>query len=219
MTDAVVLLSGGLDSTVLLAREFTRSRPEVVALAVDYGQRHVRELDAARAVAARYAVRLEVADLRPIARMFAGSALTDPARPVPADDLRATVVPNRNAILLMVAVGLAVTEGCPRVLTAVHAGDRAVYPDCRPAFVQAASKAARLGTEGFGDVTVEAPFVRMSKADVVWTGAALGAPLGATWSCYVGGARHCGRCSACTTRARAFAEADIPDPTDYEVAL
>ena len=216
----VVLLSGGLDSTVLTARLVKSVGAENVdALGVNYGQRHERELRSAVAVAASLGVRYDVIDLAGLGPALA-SALTSPGASVPhghytASNMAATVVPNRNAILLMVAAGVAAARGRAAVATAVHAGDHHVYPDCRPEFIAAASVAASKGTEGIGDVHVVAPFVDRTKASIVRMGELLGAPLDLTWSCYEGGAIHCGRCGTCVERAEAFHLAGVPDPTTY----
>lgn len=212
-----VLLSGGLDSTTALALRHAAGTA-ALAVSVNYGQRHARELDAAAAIAARYDVDHTVIDLAGWGRMLSGSALTDPDVAVPhghyADEsMRATIVPNRNAVLLMAAAGVALAEGCDTVVTAVHAGDHPVYPDCRPAFITAAKAAMELGTDG--KVTLDAPFVAMSKTAIAGLGAELSAPLGSTWSCYEGGQHHCGRCGTCVERREAFTDAGIPDPTVY----
>ena len=214
----VVLLSGGLDSTVLVGW-LLNQRNDVDTVSFDYGQRHRRELDAARAVAERYGVRHDVVDLTGVGRLLTGSALTDdvavPHGHYAADNMAATVVPNRNMILLSVAVGIAAARGHQSVATAVHAGDHAVYPDCRPEFTRMASMTAQAATEGYGDVDILAPFVRRSKTDIAGLGADLDAPLNLTWSCYEGGDRHCGRCGTCVERWEAFRNAGIDDPTDY----
>ena len=212
---AVVLLSGGMDSTALAALVADEG---FHAVSVDYGQRHRVELAAAAAVAAYYGAPHTVADLTTLRGILGGSALTDDAVAVPhghyaADTMAATVVPNRNAILLNVAAGYAVAHGADRVLTAVHAGDHFVYPDCRPEFIAAAADAVRLGTDGA--VTIEAPFVTKTKADIAGIGASLGAPLHLSWSCYEGGDVHCGRCGTCVERAEAFHHAGVDDPTVY----
>ena len=218
MPSTITLLSGGLDSTVLAA-DLTRRGVAVDAVSVHYGQRHARELDAAAAVAGRLGIRHDVIDLSVLRDHLTGSALTDtiavPEGHYAEDTMRATVVPNRNAILLSVAVGLAVARGARTVATAVHAGDHFVYPDCRPAFIDAISDAARTGTAGFGDVTVEAPFVDATKADIARVGANIGAPIELSWSCYRGGDVHCGRCGTCVERNEAFRHAGITDPTVY----
>lgn len=211
----VVLLSGGMDSTALAST----LRGDFHAVSVNYGQRHgTRELQAARAVADHYGAPHTVVDLSTLRGILGGSALTSADVDVPDGHyaeatMGATVVPNRNAILLMVAVGYAQAHGCDRVLTAVHAGDHPVYPDCRPAFVTAADVAARFGTDGA--VRIEAPFVNISKADIAATGAERDAPFHLTWSCYKGGEVHCGTCGTCVERAEAFHLAGVPDPTQY----
>jgi 7-cyano-7-deazaguanine synthase len=215
----IVLLSGGLDSTALVAHMLAAGE-RVHALSVHYGQRHVRELEAATAVADYYDIRHDVVDLGGVGALLAGNALTDDAVDVPdghyaEDSMRATVVPNRNAIMLSVAVGVASSRGAQKVATAVHAGDHFVYPDCRPEFIRAISFASQLGTATFGDVRVIAPFVTMSKTRIAGHGIALGAPLILSWSCYKGGDVHCGTCGTCGERREAFREAGLVDPTIY----
>lgn len=216
---AIVLLSGGMDSTALVGHLLALGHT-VDALAVDYGQRHRRELEAARDVCDHYRIRYTIADLTAVGRLLTGSALTDPSIPVPhghyqAESMRSTVVPNRNAIFLSVAVGVAAARGAQFVATAVHAGDHAIYPDCRPEFITAADQAALTGTAGYGDVHIIAPFVRSTKTEIAALGKKLDVPFGLTWSCYEGGDAHCGRCGTCTERIEAFAAAWIPDPTVY----
>ncbi len=215
---ALVLLSGGLDSTVLVAHLLDHGEG-VEALGIDYGQRHNRELTAAAAVAEHYGIRFDVLDLTALTRHLTGSALTDPTVPVPdghyADvTMTSTVVPNRNATLLMAAVSVAVARGIPKVATAVHAGDHPIYPDCRPGAMHALASAAEECTDGA--CTIIAPFVSRSKTDVARVGARLSAPMHLTWSCYRGGDWHCGTCGTCTERREAFTDAGIPDPTTYQ---
>jgi 7-cyano-7-deazaguanine synthase len=218
---AVSLASGGLDSTTLAY--FLRNESyEPLLLSVDYGQRHAREIEAAMVVAARLGVEHNVVDLRGLRALLSGSALTDPDVAVPyghyaADNMRITVVPNRNAILLSVAFGMAVARGASVVAAAMHAGDHAIYPDCRPQFVSAFNAMEKLATEGFGDPDLQfrAPFVEMTKADIVKLGDQLGVPFAYTWSCYEGGARHCGQCGTCVERREAFQLAGVTDPTEY----
>ena len=215
----IVLLSGGMDSTVLAAHLLGAGAP-VDAVSIHYGQRHDKELTAAAAVAGALGIRHDVVDLSALRPHLSGSALTDDTVSVPeghytAPSMAATVVPNRNAIMLMVAAGIASARRHQAVATAVHAGDHPVYPDCRPEFIGAADRAARLGTAGFGDVAVVAPFVTWSKADIALRGHQLGAPTGLSWSCYQGGDIHCGRCGTCVERAEAHYLAGVPDPTTY----
>lgn len=214
---SVVLLSGGIDSTTALAVATATTTP-VLALSVDYGQRHRREVDAAARVASHYRVPHTVLDLTGWGGLLTGSALTDTTVAVPdggdmgpgASD---TVVPNRNAVLLMSAVGIAQSRGASEVWVAVHAGDHTVYPDCRPEFIEAADRTARVATEG--RVRIVAPFVRSTKADIVRVAGQVGAPLHLSWSCYEGGGTHCGRCGACRGRRAGFQEAGVVDPTVY----
>lgn len=217
MIGTLVLFSGGMDSTALLAQTVGQGG-EVQAVSINYGQRHAKELSSAAAVADRMGVRWNVVDLSVLAQSLT-SALTGSAE-VPhghyaEDNMTATVVPNRNAIMLMVAVGIAASRGLDRVATAVHAGDHPIYPDCRPEFVEAASHAAQLGTAGLGDVRIVAPFVNITKADIVSLGREYGAPFELSWSCYEGGEVHCGRCGTCVERAEAFHLAGEADPTTY----
>jgi 7-cyano-7-deazaguanine synthase len=221
---AVAVVSGGLDSAVL-AYHLRADGWELRLLSFDYGQRHARELDFARRLATHLGARHDTVDVRSAGALLSGSALTDDEVEVPEghytdETMRTTVVPNRNAIFVSVAVGVAVAEGADAVGLGVHAGDHPIYPDCRPEFVAAAERLALVANEGFltGDFRVVTPFLHWSKADIVRRGAELGVPFADTWSCYRGGARHCGRCGTCVERHEAFELARIPDPTDYEPA-
>jgi 7-cyano-7-deazaguanine synthase len=218
---AVVLASGGLDSTTLAYYLLDRGT-RVRMLSFDYGQRHARELECARQVAAWLQAPHDIADLRSFGEMLRGGALTDPGVPVPdghyaAGSMRVTVVPNRNAVMLDIAVAVAIAIGCDAVAFGAHGGDHAIYPDCRPGFVAAFTASAMLANEGFlpDGFQVVAPFLDRGKADVVRMGHQLGVPFAATWSCYKDGAVHCGTCGTCTERREAFQLADVPDPTPY----
>jgi 7-cyano-7-deazaguanine synthase len=222
MTSTVVTVSGGLDS-VTLAHDLAAAGEELALLSFDYGQRHVREIDFAARCGQRLGAAHHVVDLRSVGGLLSGSALTDPSVDVPDghytdDSMKATVVPNRNAILLSIATGLAVASGADTVATAVHAGDHPIYPDCRPAFITAFEHLAQVANEGFvaEGFKVTAPYLNFSKADIVARGAALGVPFDETWSCYRGGELHCGRCGTCVERIEAFELADVDDPTPYE---
>jgi queuosine biosynthesis protein QueC len=189
-----------------------------MCLSVDYGQRHQRELTAAAEVAKHFALPHLVLDLRTWGRLLTGSALTDPRMEVPqghyADpSMKVTVVPNRNAVLLMAAAGVAMTDGCNHVLTAVHSGDHPIYPDCRPEFIESAARTMWFGTDRA--VRLEAPFLHLDKAAIVRLGSELGAPMHLSWSCYEGDDVHCGQCGTCVERREAFSLAGIPDPTTY----
>lgn len=218
MSYAIAVVSGGMDSTVLA--HLSRSVYERVdLLSVDYGQRHRKELGFAAASAVALRCHHDIVNL-PVRSMLQGSALTDDTVDVPhghyaEDTMAITVVPNRNAMLISVAYGIAVSRGAEAVLVGVHAGDHFVYPDCRPEFIRALDLALRIGNEGVGEVRLEAPFVHHSKADIARLGAALGVDWTSTWSCYEGGDVHCGRCGTCVERQEAFRNAGVDDPTEY----
>jgi 7-cyano-7-deazaguanine synthase len=227
MPRAVVLLSGGLDSTTTLA--VARSRGfEVYALSVDYGQRHRVELDrAAEAAGALGAA--EHRTVRLDLRAIGGSALTaDVAVPVdrPMDEIGRgipiTYVPARNTILLGLALGYAETVGAFDLFIGANVLDHSGYPDCRPEFLAAferlANLATKAGVEGAGTFRVHAPLVTLTKAEIIREGVRLGVDYARTLSCYTPDAagRACGRCDSCRLRARGFAEAGVPDPTPYQ---
>jgi 7-cyano-7-deazaguanine synthase len=214
-----VILSGGLDSTVCLA-EAVGSYDTVIALSVDYGQRHQVELARASAIAAHYGV--EHIEQRLDLGAWGGSALTDASIDVPtaadaADgpSIPVTYVPGRNLIFLSLAVALAEARECGAVFIGVNALDYSGYPDCRPEFIESfrgtARLALRVGVEGSA-VDVVTPLLDLSKAEIVRRGMELGAPLDLTWSCYRGGDVPCGDCDSCVLRAKGFAEADVDDP-------
>jgi 7-cyano-7-deazaguanine synthase len=224
---SVIVLSGGMDSATALYKvinDAASSTPDKVhALSFDYGQRHVKELAYAAGLCATLGIRHTVIDLEiPLA-----SALTDPEREIPLghyahESMQQTVVPNRNAIMLSIAWGVAVSEGAAQVVAGMHAGDHPIYPDCRPEFVHALEQALRLGNEGFGDPALAffTPFITMTKAGIVREGSAYPRPVPyeQTWSCYLGRELHCGRCGTCVERREAFELAGVADPTEYEGA-
>lgn len=218
MTDAVVILSGGLDSAVCLA-EAVQMHERVIALSIDYGQRHAIELERARAIAAHY--RVEHIEQRLDLSAWGGSALTDPSIDVPTAAQAAdgpaipiTYVPGRNLIFLSLAVALAEARGAATVYIGVNALDYSGYPDCRPEFIESfrgtAALALRVGVEGAA-VNVTTPLLNLSKAQIVQRGVDLEAPIELTWSCYQGIDRPCGECDSCVLRAKGFAEAGVTD--------
>jgi len=217
---ALAVCSGGLDS-VTLAHKLAREGRLARLITFDYAQRHAVEIEFARACAARLAVAHDVVDLRPVADLIGGTALSRAsAVEVPdghyaEETMRATVVPNRNAIMLTVAFGAAATAGLDAVAAAMHTGDHFIYPDCRPAFTEAFARMQETAMEGMWNIAFEAPFVDMSKAEIVAVGAEIGVPFQETWSCYKGGELHCGRCGTCVERAEAFYLAGVKDPTHY----
>jgi|SRR5579875_590160 len=216
---SVVICSGGMDSVTLAYEEARRGKIQL--LSFDYGQRHKKELECARMCAEDLNVPWEVVDLTSLGRLLHGSSLSDRRVDVPdghysAQSMKLTIVPNRNSIMLNCAVGVAIGTGAEVVYTAVHSGDRAIYPDCREEFVRALNQLIRVATET--SVRVEAPFVNVTKADIASIGNRLGVDWTRTWSCYKGGEIHCGRCGTCTERQEAFHLAGVEDPTPYEDA-
>jgi 7-cyano-7-deazaguanine synthase len=218
---AVVLLSGGLDSMVSGARA-REAGHDVLALTIDYGQRHRIELEAAARVArALGAVRHIVLPLDLTA--FGGSALTadiDVPKGGVGDDIPVTYVPARNTIFLSLALGWAEAAGARDLFIGVNALDYSGYPDCRPDFVAAFERLAALGTKAGsqgGAFKIHAPLQHMSKADIAREAARLGLDAGISWSCYdpAPSGEHCGLCDSCRLRAKGFEEAGLPDPTRY----
>ena len=225
-TRAVVLLSGGLDSTTCLAVALADGL-EAHCLSVDYGQRHRGELARARAVARR----MGAADHRVVKvdlSAFGGSALTDAAIPVPkgraaramAADIPVTYVPARNTVMLALALAHAEVIGAEVIFVGVNAVDYSGYPDCRPEFIAAFEALANVATKAAVEgkpLKLHAPLIALTKAQIIQRGTALGVPYGLTHSCYDpapdGGA--CGHCDSCRLRALGFRDAGVPDPTRY----
>jgi 7-cyano-7-deazaguanine synthase len=221
--NSVVILSGGMDSATALwfTRNYLHGSP--VALSFDYGQRHAKELACAAVLAQRLHIEFHIINLREVGMLIPDSALTNPSGRVPEghyaeESMKQTVVPNRNAMMLNIAVAVAVARHARYVVTGVHAGDHAVYPDCRPEFIEQATKLARIANEGFihPDFEIYAPFMHATKADIVRLGEDLLVPWQNTWTCYKGKALHCGRCSTCVERLEAFDDAGVTDRVKYE---
>lgn len=225
-TKAVVVVSGGMDSVTLAHWVQKNIESEVHGISFNYGQRHKKELDFASALVSDGVLASHrVVDLQNIQELVSASSLTNPDVAVPDgrydhETMKITVVPNRNMIMLSIAVGFAVTiEAKAGVWTGVHGGDHFIYPDCRPPFIAAADAAALAGNEGFIDWVsnaIHAPFITIGKHDICRIGNDLGVDFNKTWSCYKGGEIHCGRCGTCTERKEAFALSGVIDPTEYE---
>jgi 7-cyano-7-deazaguanine synthase len=213
----LVVLSGGLDSTVCMALAAEATGVAPLALTFDYGQRHRVELDRAAGVAGHYRSEHLVVHLDTSA--WGGSALTDPAIDVPAagsqPGIPATYVPARNSIFLAVALGVAEARDLDAVWIGVNAIDYSGYPDCRPEFIEAFRGVARTGqkrgVEG-NPVEIRTPLIDCTKDQIVRLGVEHGAPLQLTWSCYLGGDLPCGTCDACVLRSRGFEAAGVTDP-------
>ncbi len=218
----IVVCSGGLDSVTLAHKVATENRL-LGLVSFLYGQRHRKEIDYAERCAVRLGVPFLPIDISHLGTLLSGSALTD-AMAVPdghyaEETMKLTVVPNRNAIMLAIAYGIAAARGAEAVATAVHGGDHFIYPDCRPGFIAAFQTMQDLAMQGLAQITLYTPFVSATKAAIVGTGKQLGVPFEQTWSCYKGGEIHCGRCGTCVERIEAFSLAGIVDPTPYEDAL
>lgn len=211
-----MVLSGGMDSTTML-----HDYAERIALAVtfDYGSNHnAREIDCARYNCALLGIELVEVKMDFIGRLF-NSSLLSGADAIPEGDyadanMRSTVVPFRNGIMLAAAAGLAESRGLHTVMLANHSGDHSIYPDCRPGFVDAMSRAISEGT--YDHISIFAPYTGMTKTEIAARGAQLGIDYAHTYSCYKGGERHCGRCGTCRERREALRDAGLDDPTLYE---
>ncbi|WP_027350710.1 7-cyano-7-deazaguanine synthase QueC [Halotalea alkalilenta] len=214
---AVVIYSGGMDSFTVLHRAIDEGF-EVHALSFDYGQRHRRELEVAARVCRRLGIDHRVVDLRAIHGLIDASSLTDASKPLPkaayaGDNMRSTVVPNRNMILLALAIGHAVNIEAPVCFYGAHGGDHAIYPDCRPEFVDKINAVAAIAN--YQPVEVVAPYLHADKASILADGLAMGLDYADTWTCYLGAALACGECGSCRERLAAFAAHRLEDPLDY----
>lgn len=215
----VAVVSGGLDS-VTLAYDLHDAGHKLHLISFNYGQRHKKETQFAAKAATQLGAKWDLIDLSALTPLIGGSSLTSKDIDVPdghyaEETMRITVVPNRNAIMLAIAFGVAQAEGANAVATAVHGGDHFIYPDCRPDFLEAfdVMEGAALGE--MGNVRLLAPYSTHDKAYIAKRSYELGVPVGDTWSCYKGEAVHCGVCGTCTERREAFELAGVADPTCY----
>lgn len=221
---ALVVMSGGLDSTTL-AYDLQEQGYRVSAVSFNYGQKHSKELEFAAAHAHLNGWQHDTIDLSDMAGRLR-SALLDESTDIPeghyaADNMKATIVPNRNAIMLSIACGIAVSRTIPWIATAVHGGDHFIYPDCRPEFINELSHAFTLGNEGF--MHILAPYSRKDKNYIAQRAVDLAYDYDKTWSCYKGGAKHCGKCGTCVERMEAIwsttAAAQMHPSTDRAAVL
>lgn len=216
MKDSVIIVSGGMDSITML-HEFK----ERIALAVtfNYGSNHAeKEIEFAKLHCSELGIEHIVIPLSFMHDYFK-SSLLEGADAIPeghyeSENMKSTVVPFRNGIMLAIACGLAESRGLKNVMIANHGGDHAIYPDCRGTFISAMSEAMAYGT--YENVKINAPYTGITKTDIAKRGAALGVDYSKTWSCYKGGEKHCGKCGTCVERKEAFREAGVSDPTVYE---
>lgn len=215
---AVAVYSGGMDSTVMLYHMRAQGVAVKGALSVNYGQKHAKELAVAESICRELDVEHRVADLSTLQGIFGKSSLTNSDEAVPEGhyeelQMKSTVVPNRNMILLAVATSWGISLEAESVAYAAHGGDHAIYPDCRTEFAEALDQAIQLCD--WSSIRLYRPFVNWTKADIAKEGARLGVPLEKTWSCYKGGELHCGRCGTCVERREAFYLAGVEDRTPY----
>ena len=216
MKDSILILSGGMDSTTLL---YDYQERIALAISFDYGSNHNdKEIPLARLHCERLGIKHIVIPLDFMAKYF-HSSLLEGSDAIPEghyadDNMKSTVVPFRNGIMLAIAAGMAENNDLPYVMMANHGGDHTIYPDCRPEFVEAFDAAAHAGT--YNGVRLLSPYCNMTKGDIAKRGKELGINYAETWSCYKGGDKHCGRCGTCVERQEALAEAGIPDPTEYD---
>ena len=219
MKDSIIILSGGLDSTTMLYDYADRI---ALALSFDYGSNHnKKELAFAAYHCNQLGIEHIIIPLEFIHQYFHSSLLSG-AEAIPEgqyddESMRSTVVPFRNGIMLAIAAGMAEDRRLARILMANHSGDHAIYPDCRPGFVQALAAAVQAGT--YNGVELFTPYTHWTKTDIARRGKELGIDYSKTWSCYKGGEKHCGKCGTCTERRQALQEAGIVDTTEYDFSI
>jgi len=223
MSKVLLIFSGGMDSSTLLW-DLLSSGDDVDAITFDYGQRHSKEIDCACNMIKyireqEIEIQHDIIDVKPIFGYINSSALTNPDIAVPncgytEESAKITVVPNRNQILLSIAVGIAAARRINTVMYAAHNGDAAIYPDCRPNYLSALNEATRISTL-WHPVRIEAPFIHLTKAEIVKIGLNLGVPYEITRSCYNAGELSCGTCPTCIERIEAFELNETKDPLPY----
>lgn len=216
MKNSVIIVSGGMDSITLL---YDHKDEIALGISFDYGSNHnAREIPFAKMHCERLGIKHITINLDFMHQYFK-SSLLDGAEAIPEghyadDNMKSTVVPFRNGIMLSIAIGIAESNNLDQVFIANHGGDHTIYPDCRPEFINAIDAAATAGT--YNNVKVVAPYTKITKSDIARIGKKLGIDYTETWSCYKGGEVHCGKCGTCAERKEALAEAGIEDKTIYE---
>ena len=217
----LIICSGGLDS-VTLAHKIASEQGTTALMLVsfDYGQRHKKEIEYAKKCAQRLKADHHVIDLSSLTHLLSGSSLTDtidvPEGHDAEDSMKATVVPNRNAIMLTIAFGIASAKNYDRVATAIHGGDHFIYPDCRPDFANSFQTMQNHALESLSSVTLYTPYIHKTKADIASDAGLLNIPIDQTWSCYKGNDLHCGKCGTCVERIEALHIAKVEDTTVYD---
>lgn len=215
MKDSVIIVSGGMDSVTLL---YDKKDEIALAISFDYGANHnKREIPLAQMHCERLGIKHITIPLAFMHQYFR-SSLLEGAEAIPEghyadENMKSTVVPFRNGIMLSIAIGMAESNNLSKVFIANHGGDHTIYPDCRPEFISSIDGAAQTGT--YNNVRVVAPYTNITKADIAAIGKRLGLDYSETWSCYKGGEKHCGKCGTCVERKEALLIAGIKDTTDY----
>jgi 7-cyano-7-deazaguanine synthase len=214
----VVIYSGGMDSFTVLNRALKDGK-QVFALSFDYGQKHVKELQYAAKVCEELSIAHKIIDISAINELIGGSSLTDdidiPEGHYEEDSMKSTVVPNRNMILLSMAVGYAVSLEAAQVYYGAHSGDHAIYPDCRPEFVEKMNDVCKIAN--YQSVEIHSPYLQQTKIDILTDGLSMGLDYSKSWTCYNGREHACGKCGACQERLEAFEKNGLTDPLTYEV--
>ncbi len=215
MTKALIILSGGLDSTVLAHQINAANDCQLAALSFDYGQKHTRELACASAQASQLKIEHTIVALPFINELFSSALLSNSDAEIPHghyqdESMKQTVVPNRNMIMLSIAAGVALSQDRSELYYGAHSGDHAIYPDCRADFVAAMQQA--LGLCDWQKIALQVPFLHLDKPEIVRRGVALGVDFRQTWTCYTGGDQPCGKCGSCVERSQAFAANGLDDP-------
>jgi 7-cyano-7-deazaguanine synthase len=213
----VVIFSGGMDSFTVLNLAVKKGL-EVFALSFNYGQRHKKELDYASLACKTLRVQHKIVDISAINQLIGGSSLTSDIDVSEGhyeeESMKSTVVPNRNMILLSMAVGYAVSINANKVYYGAHSGDHAIYPDCRPEFVHKMNDVCAIAN--YEAVEIVTPFLDVSKTAILTAGLVMGLDYNQTWTCYNGREKACGKCGACQERLEAFSENGVSDPLEYE---
>ncbi|SVA20612.1 uncharacterized protein METZ01_LOCUS73466 [marine metagenome] len=216
MTKIVVVYSGGMDSFTLINFALKQDH-EVSAISFDYGQKHRKELDSATDFCKSRSISLEVSNISGIKPLLKGSALTDnievPRGHYEDQTMKMTVVPNRNMIMISLSIAYAISIDFEEVWYGAHSGDHSIYPDCRPEFLESVNKTSKLAN--YESIEIRAPFINLSKSEILSKGLGMNLDYSQTWTCYEGKVQACGKCGACVERLEAFEENNEKDPIEY----